>query len=85
MRLTNQKPKPLMGQRTYLKHGGGKCVACGSKNIEGGPMEMDGTSAWCVVDCNDCGASWKDVYKLTGYTDFEMNAEFSPIVQILPG
>jgi predicted nucleic-acid-binding Zn-ribbon protein len=78
------KPKPLTGQRAYLKHGGSKCIACGSKNIEGGSLEMDGASAWCVVDCNDCGASWKDVYKLSGWTDFEMSATFTPTVTFSP-
>jgi hypothetical protein len=79
MKMTNGKSKRLTGQRTYVKHGGSKCIACGSNNIEGGSLEMDGASAWCVVDCNDCGASWKDVYKLSGYTDFEMNVTVEPM------
>lgn len=79
-----KKPKPLMGQRTYLKHGGGKCPACESKAISADELNIDGAQAWCGVSCNDCGATWNDVYKLAGYEELEMNVEVQPMHPYTP-
>lgn len=43
-----------------------KCPFCGSEDINGGHMEVDGGSTWQEVDCNKCGESWQDVYTYSG-------------------
>ncbi len=78
MKLKAEKMK-LKGQMVYVKQKGCLCPNCNSKNIEGGSLEMDGDSAWVKVSCADCGADWKDVYKLTGYTDFSISVTVKPI------
>lgn len=53
-------------KEAYLKSGGGKCPACSSESIEAhGSTEVDGSSAYVSVSCNDCQASWDDVYSLS--------------------
>jgi len=61
--------KKIMTSNQYVKDGGGRCPVCKSKNIISDCFDMDGSQVWSRVDCNDCGANWKDVYKLTGYDD----------------
>lgn len=43
-----------------------QCPFCGFENIEAGPLEADGRTAWSNVICHDCGAEWQDVYRLVG-------------------
>lgn len=43
------------------------CPACGSWDIEGGPVEIDGTHALQRCRCSGCGARWTDDYELAGY------------------
>ena len=40
------------------------CPKCGSKDINGGHVEVDAGGAWQPVDCVECGESWRDVYEL---------------------
>ncbi len=65
------KTGPLSDEE-YVAAGGGKCPACGSREIEGGSIEVDSTIAWQSVRCNDCGAGWNDTYALTGYSDLSL-------------
>lgn len=45
-----------------------KCPACLSERICGtGEREHNGNETTQRVFCEDCGAEWNDVYKLTGY------------------
>jgi hypothetical protein len=53
-------------QKAYLKHDG-QCPRCGSGDINGGFIEVDGAGASQEVSCNDCNAKWIDLYKLVGY------------------
>jgi len=57
-KLTNEK---------YVAHGALICPSCESMNIESGAVENDCATAWASVKCHDCGATWDDVYALTGY------------------
>lgn len=61
-----------LSDEDYVAAGGGKCPACGSREIEGGSIEVDSTIAWQSVRCNDCGAGWNDTYALTGYSDLSL-------------
>ncbi len=44
----------------------GHCPYCGSENIEGQSIDIDGDTAEQEVGCNDCNKSWYDKYRLTG-------------------
>lgn len=55
-------------EKRYLASGGGKCPFCGSVELEGGSYDFDG-DVTLEVSCNDCHASWKDVYTLTAMID----------------
>jgi hypothetical protein len=41
-----------------------KCPQCGSGDIEGGSVEIDGRHAIQRVRCSECGATWVDEYAL---------------------
>ena len=56
----------LRSQAAYIKDAG-KCPCCNSDQIEGGPVQIDGPSAWQSISCNDCGARWADIYTLSSY------------------
>ena len=47
------------------------CPCCDSSSIEGGHVEVECSSAWQQITCNDCGATWNDIFKLTGYADLD--------------
>jgi len=51
-------------KKAYIEGKSCHCPFCKSEDIEGGHMEVDGTGAWQEVECNSCGATWQDVYKL---------------------
>ncbi len=50
-----------------------QCPHCESDDIEGGSVEVDASMAWQPITCNECGATWNDTYKLTGYSELETN------------
>lgn len=51
---------------------GNFCPDCASRNIETcGTPEFDSGVASQQVECHDCGGTWKDIYTLSGYQDFE--------------
>lgn len=50
---------------TYLAHGGQYCPVCGSSELDTGAFRADENYAWRSVGCENCGASWEDVYTLT--------------------
>lgn len=61
----------------YLSFGGNRCPNCGSDNIEAksGSVEIDNGVASQGVDCNACGASWSDLYTLTGFVCDEIDPD----------
>ena len=51
------------------------CPKCKGINITGGHIEVDGETAWQNITCEDCDASWSDIYTLSDVemeTDVEM-------------
>lgn len=50
----------------YVKHAYGKCPYCGSRDIVGDSLEVDGNQVTQPVSCSECERSWTDVYTLTG-------------------
>ncbi len=43
-----------------------KCPFCGSIDIEGGEVDVDGVIARQQITCNGCQKKWNDIYTLTG-------------------
>jgi len=66
--MAKMQKQPLTDEE-YVAKGGGVCPVCGSDQVEGGSIDVDGPSAAQSVSCNDCNAEWKDIYQLTGYAD----------------
>jgi formate dehydrogenase maturation protein FdhE len=59
--------KPTLTSEEYVAKGGGCCPFCGSGDLTGRFIEVDGRTAAQPVDCNNCEAEWIDMYTLTGY------------------
>ena len=51
-------------KRKYLEKSGSLCPFCESSGLSSGPIRADGPVAWAEVECDDCGASWQDVWAL---------------------
>lgn len=62
---------PTLNSKEYVAKGGNHCPCCNGVDICGGPIEIASGGAAQEVTCNQCFASWTDVYQLTGYTDLE--------------
>lgn len=57
-------------EKKYIESKGQVCPVCNKKyTVEGGSVEMDGDKAYQEVTCTSCGASWTDIYTLTGVLD----------------
>ena len=57
----------VLTEKEYVEVKGTKCPACGSIELEGRSINIEGGSARQGMCCLDCGAFWEDVYKLEGY------------------
>ena len=53
-----------MNKEEYIETGGTSCPFCGSGEIEGGFVEVNGGSAHQKIRCLLCGEEWHDIYKL---------------------
>ena len=47
------------------------CPQCGSGDIEGGNIQIEGKEAWQPVSCYVCGTSWTEVYEAKCRTNIE--------------
>lgn len=56
----------------------GRCPVCGSPDIEGEPVEIDGTHAYQRCRCDECGAGWTDAYDVAGYVRDDDAARIRP-------
>lgn len=69
-RLQQEPHKAPMTPQEYVReHKGGICPVCRGMDFEGHFVEINGDTATQEVTCNnpDCGASWNDIYELSGY------------------
>jgi len=62
-----KKFKVPLSDEQYLKKAA-TCPFCGSDNISGEEISIEGNEAWQEVSCNDCESSWQDIYELVGYS-----------------
>lgn len=56
-------------RKEYLKNNGVKCPYCGSKDVEGGSIDVDSGRVSQDISCTTCGAEWMDHYTLTGVSE----------------
>jgi Zn ribbon nucleic-acid-binding protein len=59
-----EKVLTFKSKTDYVRAGGNHCPYCGSEDITGSHMEVDGRDAWQEVTCTNCGRDWRDVYRL---------------------
>ena len=48
----------------YIKAGGNRCIFCGSPDIEGYSVRIEGGSAYQDIHCLSCDADFTDAYHL---------------------
>jgi hypothetical protein len=62
-----------MTNEEHTRHAetGQLCTVCRSEQVTGAEIEIEGAGAVQTCGCTDCGASWVDVYVLTGYVSLE--------------
>jgi hypothetical protein len=59
-------------QANYLVQHGQCCPNCGSRDIEANVvLDADGLTAKGQVGCSNCDSTWKDQYRLIGFTDLD--------------
>jgi len=62
----------MLTSKEYAEKLGRFCPQCGSEDdIEGNQVEIDAGGAWQEISCLGCGATWDDVYVLTGFANLE--------------
>jgi len=50
----------------YIQSGGVRCMHCQCDEFCCGTFQSDINYAWQKITCSNCGATWNDVYQLTG-------------------
>jgi transposase-like protein len=56
----------------YADHDGVTCPACGASALStNGNVQVTGGGASQSIECDHCGSTWEDTYKLVGYEFFE--------------
>ncbi len=68
----------VMPEQEYVARAGASCPVCGGTDLEAHSLEADGPTAWDQCECNDCGASWKSAYSLSGYYELEPGEARAP-------
>jgi transposase-like protein len=58
---------PRLTEEQYAEKLGCQCPFCKSTNIFGKSSNFDAGTISQDIECDDCSATWQDVYTLTGY------------------
>jgi hypothetical protein len=67
-----KKTQGPMTNEQYLAHAQPNCCpVCGSTEIEGEYVSIEGRKAVQECGCNDCGTKWEDQYQLASYVLYE--------------
>jgi hypothetical protein len=66
--------------RVYVTGGGTRCPYCGDDGLSGEHVEIDAGFAWQEVDCSACGASWHDLYTLTGIDTLDAQGRYQDTI-----
>lgn len=70
--------------KKYLKESH-RCLNCRSENIEGAFVNVDAGGAAQDISCNDCGATWTDMYQLTDVANIDLPDDLETIEVEIPG
>ena len=62
--------KTDQSEQHYIETGGVACPSCGGDQIGGDSFTTEGCICYQGIICNDCGASWEDVYSLECINNF---------------
>lgn len=62
-----------MTEDEYAEAFGLRCPICTSDGVDGGPV-VDNSNGFIIANnhCGECGASWRDQFKLVGYAGLEL-------------
>jgi C4-type Zn-finger protein len=65
----------MLTNEHYVAKMGNHCPVCEGRDIDSSANGAEYGEDWCSVsvECENCGATWKDIYKLTGFSDLETN------------
>lgn len=55
--------------KKYVEGGGAVCPYCGSHDVSGGSINIEGAGAYQEITCQACDEEWVDCYTLTNATD----------------
>lgn len=58
-------------QAAYLASGGTRCPFCENDDLAIIDTSFQRDSIFQIVDCNDCGQEWTDVYELVRFFQME--------------
>ena len=77
------KRRARLSQAGFVANEGHRCPMCLSVEVRCvGSLETTGSTAEQSVECSDCGATWADVYHLTGYNELQLrDGTYIPIPQ----
>lgn len=53
--------------KEYAAAWGTRCPHCDGNDLSGEQFTVEEGKAWQPIKCHGCGASWNDLYTLTGY------------------
>ncbi len=56
---------PEEARQRYIAGGGLQCPYCGSVELEGDSVQVDGGTVWQHITCLLCEQEWDDIYTLT--------------------
>ena len=59
----------------YVLTGARGCPLCHSTDLTGDRFEANSDEVWQHVECNKCGATWDEVYKLTSIDNLQRGKE----------
>ena len=67
-----KKLKTLTAARklAYLRRGA-SCPYCRSESITGDSVDIEGNRASQEVSCQNCGKTWRDIYRLADVEEIE--------------
>lgn len=60
-----------MSPEQYASEGGARCPICRSQDIEGGSVDILAGAACQEIGCNNCDATWVDIYRLVNYEELD--------------
>jgi formate dehydrogenase maturation protein FdhE len=70
---------PPETEAEYVEKNGIFCPYCRSKNISSNKPELMDNGVDVEVECNVCGKTWTDVYRLAGIAEAEQDEGETPL------